>query len=311
MPRTLDAIEQERLASLPATHSLRWSYGRNRYDACPRQQEGDIRAFVAAVKKHRAKDKASSGYICAPMTGDGRRSLGNAGPRAWLALDVDEMHPDALPDWRMFLAGSIRGFGWPTALSTPEAPRERVIVTLDRPVDRREGIYIGEHIARTVARVFGSRVRLDPCTFRGEQPCFLPLKDAPLFFLTHDAPLEAGGITGAMPPPPPPMPEPTPAEREMLDGRFGWLLDALLAAGMLRERLSNGLGFSMFCPWMRSHTTDAGRDDTSTALLFPAAANGWRGGFVCLHSHCHGTRRLSDLLRLMVKAENTVSASRT
>ncbi len=152
-----------------------FSLGRNRFDVHPRRvQAPTLDEFARVLLAQRAPSKAAAGYISAAFGGDGRRKAANALPRAWLPMDVDAIDPDAFVAWRLFLAG-WRGFGWPTASSTPEAPRERVILELSAPVDRYQGMAIGELLIRDVETEFGAAVIVDRCTFRAEQPCFLPV----------------------------------------------------------------------------------------------------------------------------------------
>lgn len=128
-------------------------------------------AFVQWLDGHRARSKASAGYICGPLLG--RRSAEAAAPRRWLAFDLDRIEPDALGEvcefWTRFSA--VR---WATHSSTGAAPRQRVIVELARAVTRREAIALGEVIGADLADNVGDTVLLDPSTYRGEQPIFLP-----------------------------------------------------------------------------------------------------------------------------------------
>ncbi len=86
----------------------------------------------------------------------------------------------------MYLA-KFRGFGWPTASSTPEAPRERDIIELSREVTRGEGIALGRLLIADLADEFGDSVKVDACTFRGEQPCYLAVGSVRPFFFTGEA----------------------------------------------------------------------------------------------------------------------------
>jgi hypothetical protein len=70
---------------------------------------------------------------------------------------------------------------------------------------------------------------------------------------------------------------------------------------LLRRPLDNGRGYALACPWGAQHTTQDAGNSSATVLLFPAEANGWRGGFRCLHAHCDH-RRLRDLERLLQQA---------
>lgn len=281
--------------------ALQFSIGRNRFDSTPKlHSAGTLREFAATVLSRRAKDKASAGYITAPFGGDGRRSAANALPRRWLALDVDGIDPDVLPEWRMHLT-RYRGFGWPTASSTPEAPRERVIIELSEPVDRAQGIGIGALLVQDAEDNFGAAVRIDRCTFRAEQPAFLPLVGAVPFYLLGDA-LDVPRWLEQIPPPAPPPPPLSAEQVDLADARMRRTVDMLGEAGLLITPLSNGKGYAMVCPWQRRHTTADAPGTYATVLLFPAEANGWRGAFRCLHAHC-SERRFNDLTTVLAAAK--------
>lgn len=281
--------------------SFHYAIGRNRFDAYPAPAEAaTLRDFAADVLSRRAPSKDRAGYITAGFGGGGRRCSVNAMARQWLAVDVDGIDPDALPEWRMHLAG-WRGFGWPTASSTPEAPRERVIIELSEPVDRAQGIAIGALVVADAAAELGAAVRIDPCTFRAEQPCFLPVGDVQPFFLLGD-PLNVQTWLLQAPPPPPAPPPATAEVASIADARMRYAVDVLGRAGLLTRPLDNGRGYAMRCPWETEHTTVDPPGGSATALLFPADGNGWRGGFRCLHGHCAG-RGLRDLLVLLRAAE--------
>ena len=285
--------------------SFDYAIGRNRYDAHPTAYSAEtLRDFATDLLARRAPSKDRAGYITASFGGDGRRCSANALPREWLAIDVDGVDPDVLPDWRMFLV-RWRGFGWPTASSTPEAPRERVIIALDEPVDRVQGIGIGALIVADAETEFGTAVRIDPCTFRAEQPCFLPVGDVQPFFLLGDPLRVQTWLQQA--PAPPPAPPPAIAETVAIaDARMRHAVDVLGRAGLLRRPLDNGRGYVTRCPWERDHSTVDEPGSSATALLFPSDGNGWRGGFRCLHAHCEG-RGLRDLLALLRAAESVES----
>lgn len=274
---------------------ITYSLGRNRFDAYPQQCRAEnLRDFAANVLRHRAQDKASAGYICAGFGGDGRRTGANALQRAWLAVDVDGIDPEAFVEWRLFLA-RYRGFGWATASSTPDAPRERVILELSEPVSRPQGVGIGALLTQDVGDTFGTAIRIDPCTYRPEQPAFLPLQGVRAFYLMGDA-LDVPAWLAQIPEPPPPPPPPTGDVVDMADGRMRWVVSRFGEAGLLIKELPNGRGYACVCPWTRRHTTLDAPGSCATVLLFPSEANGWHGAFRCLHAHC-SQRRLGDVVR--------------
>jgi len=280
-----------------------WSLGTSRFDVQPQQHSsGSMRDFAKAVLAVRAESKATAGYVCGPLGGDGRRGAKNALQRRWLTLDVDHIDPDTLIAWRCHLT-RWRGFGWPTASSTPEAPRERVIIELSEPVDRAQAIAIGALIVRDVEDEFGVDVRLDPCGFRAEQPAFVAPVGVRPFYLTGD-PLDVPTWLAQAPPPRPEPPPATAVVVAMADARIRAIVDLFGEAGFLRMSLANAKGFAVTCPWTLLHTTEDVA--SSTVLLFPGEGNGWRGGFKCLHSHCAG-RTLRDVEALLARAKEAMA----
>lgn len=175
---------------------LSYSRGRNINDNHPQQVEvAGFEEFAAALDADRAPAKAGAAYVCGPLNGEGRRCAEGAMPRAWLAVDLDRIEAERLPDVRMKFAG-FSGCAWPTHSSKPDAPRERVIVELDRPADRAECIEVGRVLMHDLTTEFGDAVLLDDSTFRPEQPVFVPPTGATLarFFgepLCVDAYLQA------------------------------------------------------------------------------------------------------------------------
>lgn len=283
-----------------------FSIGSSRFDARPRQHEvATLREFAAFVLRHRARDKASAGYISAAFEGDGRRCAANAMPCTWLGLDVDGIDPDLHADWRVFLA-RWQGFGWPTASSQPDAPRERVVVMLSEAVARQQRMQIGALLTQDVEDEFGSAVRIDPSCYRPEQPCFLPLQGARPFYLLGD-PIDVPTWLQQVPPAPPAPPPVSVEVAAIGDARMRYIVDELGRAGMLRQPLPNARGYGMVCPWERSHSHADEPGSSATALLFPSEANRWAGAFRCLHAHCE-RRRLSDLMALLRKADEKAAA---
>lgn len=275
-----------------------WSYAPSKYDAWPVNSDGSLRAFYSFCNANRSPIKGK-GHIVAAMAGNGRRCAANALPRNWLAIDADGIDSDVFLDWRMYLS-RFQGFGWPTASSAPEAPRERVIVTLDEPATREQCIGIGALLMRDIGEVFGAAVRIDPCTFRPEQPCYLPVGDVQLFALLGDPIDTAAWLAQAPAPKAPPKPLDE-FEAEIADARMRYLVGLLGDAGMLTAALFNGRGYAMRCPWEADHTEADAPGSTATALLFPAEANGHRGAFRCLHAHCAG-RGIADLEQIVRSA---------
>lgn len=157
-----------------------YSRGRSIHDSRPNTRTApDFAAFVEAIARERAPSKVGAPYIAGPFNGDGRRCAEGALPRRWIALDFDRIDAETLPELRMWLA-RFKGVAWPTHSSTPDAPRERVILELARDASRDECLAIGEALSGDLAAEFGDGIALDASTFRPEQPIFVPPAGATL-----------------------------------------------------------------------------------------------------------------------------------
>ncbi len=151
-----------------------YSRGRNIHDAQPqRRTVATFATFVDALDRDRAARKGGAAYVCGPLNGTGHRCAEGAEPRRWVALDLDRIDAELLPEVRMWFAARS-GCAWPTHSSKPDAPRERVILELDRDATRAECLHVGAVLARDLAAEFGDAILLDESTFRGEQPVFVP-----------------------------------------------------------------------------------------------------------------------------------------
>jgi hypothetical protein len=153
---------------------LPYSRGRNIKDNRPCQRSAaDMGEFIAQLNDDRAPLKEGAAYICGPLGGDGRRCADNALPRPWVSLDLDRIDAPILGDVLRW-AERYNGCGWLTHSNTPEVPRLRIIIVLERPADRDECIALGERLKREMQEAFGDKVKWDDCTFRPEQPVHVP-----------------------------------------------------------------------------------------------------------------------------------------
>lgn len=166
---------------------IRYSRGTNIHDVQPAQRVvANFAEFVDALDKDRAATKQGAGYFCAPLSEGSKRTAAAVLPRRWLALDLDRVDADVLPSLRLWFAG-FSGAAWPSHSSTAERPRERIVLELDREVDRDEALAVGRVLIRDLADEFGDAVEVDPSTLRGEQPNFTPPVGAALARFTGDA----------------------------------------------------------------------------------------------------------------------------
>lgn len=275
--------------------AIKYARGSSRYDAYPAiRVVPDFAAFERDVLADRARAKGLQ-YVCAPfrVNGDSKahRSKDAVEPRRFLALDIDHVAgAEVFSNLRLWLT-RFSGFGFTTASSTPDAPRARVILELDRDVDRAEGIRLGAAIQRDIGEEFGNTVKLDRSTHRGEQPCFGPVVESEAFHLDGDPVRVDEQLRTA--------PETEPERK----GSAAVAPDDDPVIGKLKElemyRRDLGAGrHSIRCPWVSDHTTEDDAQSTATCYMQPHYAGYVTAGFKCLHEHCAG-RKGDDLLEFL------------
>lgn len=186
---------------------LRYSRGAGKADNTPVQCEvADFAALCHAIRSDaglRATKDAHAPYICGPCAiapddelhrtggdaGSFARAIGKphrckecAQPRAFIGCDVD-----AGLDAESFAAlvaslHPLRGMVWTTHSHTPEAPRCRVLLALDRPAGRGELIRATRAARAIIDGFMGTggyhAVTWDASCDRPEQALFLPPPDA-------------------------------------------------------------------------------------------------------------------------------------
>jgi len=156
---------------------IRYARGTNIRDNLPANLEADsFIEFAQCVLADRGTVKGDQ-WISAPFQNDGRRCAKNAQPRAFLPLDFDKVAVHVQTDLRQFL-GQFQGFGYSTASSKPEAPRERAILALSRAITSEECQRIGSAVSANLLAKFGDSIKVDHSVFRNEQPVFTPLEGA-------------------------------------------------------------------------------------------------------------------------------------
>lgn len=174
---------------------IRFSAGRDTYDNRPKQLVvDDFSGLVEHMETHRGRKKGEF-YVCGPMafgphndTGryprDAHYKLANhAEPCAFLSMDIDYMDGEPV---QLGVLREIKGYcayAYETASSTPEVPRMRVIIQLDREVGREERIALGHAMqakieAKFEAEFSSGAIKFDASVYRPEQSLYNPLKGA-------------------------------------------------------------------------------------------------------------------------------------
>ena len=107
----------------------------------------------------------------------------HAEPCSFLSLDIDHMDGEKVQNLVLQEIEHLSSYAYETASSTPDIPRMRVILWLDREVDRDERIQAGmvfeSRLNEAVQKKFGSgSIEFDSSVYRPEQPNYNPIKGA-------------------------------------------------------------------------------------------------------------------------------------
>ncbi|MDQ3776910.1 MAG: hypothetical protein M3461_22460 [Pseudomonadota bacterium] len=169
-------------------NNISYCHGTGVKDAKPQpRQAPDFDGFVAQILAlPRARSKETREYICGPLRPNGgadlHRCKADLLPRAWLAHDLDGGLREEVEILLMRLA-DYEAVAWTTARHTPECPRIRIVLALDRLVDGPEG----ERLEAAFVGVVGAglhSLKWDQSTHRGEQACFLPVAGAEIMLVS-------------------------------------------------------------------------------------------------------------------------------
>jgi hypothetical protein len=170
---------------------IRFSAGRHTYDNCPNQMVAeDFSILVEHLETHRGKKKGLD-YVCGPMSFGSHdktqkdpkeahyRLASHAEPCSFLTLDIDYMNGPSVQDAVLNEIEKLCSYAYETASSTPEVPRLRVFIALDRDVSRHERIVLGtafqKGLERELKAKFGyAEIEFDKSVYRSEQPNYNP-----------------------------------------------------------------------------------------------------------------------------------------
>lgn len=175
--------------------SLRFSAGRDTFDNRPLQKAvKDFGDLIGHIEAHRGEKKGLN-YVCGPMAYGPHdkpekytlkahyRLASHAEPCSFLSMDIDYMDGQLVQNLVLQEIKHLSSYAYETASSTPDIPRMRVILWLDRVVDRNERIKAGvafeARLKLAVQTKFGSgSIEFDPSVYRPEQPNYNPIKGA-------------------------------------------------------------------------------------------------------------------------------------
>lgn len=270
------------------TAPIRFALGRSRYDNRPKNQTVEsFTAFCDVLLREEGRSKIKGGIYATAAMSDAHRCAGSAEARRWIPLDLDGGISAA--EWRTIINETLprwSTFAYLTASATPEAPRARIIIELDREATRDESMRVGPVVASMIC----AAAKWDASVYRHEQPVYLPLRGAMSWRFNGD-PLAVDDLLNRAPAPAPrrPLVMRGAAAVDAAIGLVRWLYAAGLVIGERGDRLD------LICPWADEHSGHTA--NSATSYFLPSAENGFAGGFRCLHSHC-AARTVKDLFRL-------------
>lgn len=170
---------------------VQWSAFLNKISVTHRTAETHAE-YMAAKKSRQDEIKDVGGYVGAYLS-SGRRKSASVLHRQLVTLDIDFGKTDIWGDFGLLYPNAAAMYS--THKHSPESPRLRLIIPLDRPVFSDE--YIA--IARKIAGVLDIEV-FDPTTFQPERLMYWPStsKDGEYIFEYQDEPwLSADEILGS------------------------------------------------------------------------------------------------------------------
>lgn len=186
-----------------------YSIGQRIEDNCPEQGVAASWAdFVSVFDAPDSLRSAAKGrrYICAPMRpGQPKgksaiatwRSQELADSCAWLAFDFDNLTAAHLAPLTQWFAGVAQCLWYPTASSTEDKPRIRVVVPLDRSATPDER----QRLCQIVGAHLGMHYPRDSNQDRAEQPLYLPLRGAAVIHCDAVGPMSVDTWLGYTPTP--------------------------------------------------------------------------------------------------------------
>jgi len=165
-----------------------YARGKNRYDNLPAQCAADsFKAFAKSILEDVSAEKGQT-FVCAAVSSglhkdqnkypgeDHWRQQHLALPRRFLAFDFDGFEsPEVWEELRDVFPW--KAFFYTTSSHTPENPRARAFVELDREVDHDEGVELGMAAQAYLESVIKSGwIKFDVSVYRSTQPIYTPVE---------------------------------------------------------------------------------------------------------------------------------------
>lgn len=310
-----------------------YSIGSGIYDNQPEQHEAqDVETFIQDIKKaSEGYDKNKTPKNSAPYVArgfrNGRRCKGDVLPAPFFFLDLDQPRKEKLPAVLKALEG-FNAFCYPTASSTDDAPRMRVIMFASEAIPPGNLNAVTDGFIRDLtdkAQIAEEDLGLDPTASQAERLMFVPSRQAlgqsfrfsgsllnPGAMISLAEKSKTSAVDEDLPDyqpisendlaaPLPPLPE-------------GWEDPCLSRLKELRLVLGFNKrmgGWNIRCPFEEEHT--AKDSESSTVYYPPDNKSSHYGAIKCLHGHCASRRQAEFFAAVGLDYEvykNSIDAAR-
>lgn len=181
------------------TRLVRYSLGEKLSQNIPEQRTAEsFEEFSDVILSHRSSS-SDGACFCGPMSAGPHdtpekhlgqhhfRLASHALPRGFLVLDHDGYASSEAFTLVLDHLQSLNGFGYTTRKHTDTSPRARFILSLERDVDRTEGIRLGQEVTKELREKFGrNSIQIDESSYKAEQYAFCPLDNSSVFYFKGD-----------------------------------------------------------------------------------------------------------------------------
>lgn len=174
--------------ALRQADEIRYSRGCSTFDNCPKQYVAEsFQAFAENVLSDKSLVKGQA-YICSPLsTGLHDRPDKHEGVRTWriksrieparfAVFDLDGFGDPKDFERLLLIVGKVSGFAYETSSSTPELPRARVVLELNRDLPASDRQRISIKLEMALKSSLGIDVaNFDRSVYLGCQPFYTPV----------------------------------------------------------------------------------------------------------------------------------------
>jgi RecA-family ATPase len=192
--------------------SFLYSRGTDTFDNAPAQMAADSFSDFAQAVANDTSPRKGLTYICSALSegahyekptehlGIAHWRLKNYGlPRRFLAFDFDWFESPEVFHQVCELLRIYNCLIYTTASHTPEAPRARALIELNREISPEEGEQLGQAAQMQIESVIGiGKIKFDSSVYRATQPIYTPVTISTIIH-HHGAPLDVNNALANYP----------------------------------------------------------------------------------------------------------------